>query len=38
MDKSQGATLCPEGEDLVFLWQNMPNRGDAHWALYRDLY
>lgn len=38
MGKAQGATVCPEGEDLVFLWQNTSNGGGAHQTLPRDIY
>lgn len=38
MGKAQGATVCPEGEGLVFLWQNTFNGGGAHQTLPRDIY
>lgn len=37
-DKAQAASVCLEDEDLVFLWQNMSSRGDAHRTFSRDLY
>lgn len=37
MGKAQGATVCPEGDDFVFLWQNVSSRGDAHWTLSKGL-